>query len=161
MNRKICLILLIFTPLTLFAQEEYIQVNTKCDTTKKGKELVVEIVNKSDREMVVANLRIGGFELSFLKIHFMDENDQRLDMLLDTFPFINGVEPPRYLLRIDPNSIEVFKYPYDSLSRYCKQPDRIKKMQIEYYIVYSIWDNESLIAEGTYDQFSKIILLQL
>ena len=161
MKSRLIYLLLVMLPLTIFAQE-YIQVDTKFNPAKKWKELSIEIVNKSEGEMMIPNITsLGEKYISYFELYFFDKEGQQIPVSYypPTFgvPFMNAAEIGKHTLIVKPDSSIIFKYSYSSLSEYCSNPDRIKKMQIKYHIKYYIFKNDSLITDGLYEGFSQKI----
>jgi len=162
MNKYIFCILLFLFPAAIFSQE-YIQVNTQYNKANKHHELTIEIVNKSESEIRISNIRFGGTEyFSYFELCFYDKDEQQLPVsyYYPTYgvPFMNDLDGPKWFLHIKPRVSLTFNYSCESLIRnFCKKPDRIKKMKLKFHIEYSVYKQDKLVKQDVYEQFSDTI----
>ena len=158
MDKKLFWILFILLPINAFSQE-YLQVNTKYNEVEKEKELTVEIVNKSNKEIGIPNAFMGRF-VSYFELYFFDKNGQQLSVSYppESFgiPFCNGLDIPK-TLSIKPYSSLMFIYSIESLFRYCKEQDKIKGMKLKFHIKYYVIKDDSIAKQDVYEAFSKAI----
>ncbi|MDR1169845.1 MAG: hypothetical protein LBK97_03320 [Prevotellaceae bacterium] len=164
MNRNLFYLLLLLFPATIFSQE-HIQVNTQYDEAEKPKELTVEIVNKSDVNVMIRNIIAIGESISYFELYLYDKDGQQIPAF---YPppaygvlFYNGIKIPRRI-EIKAHTSSMFKYSVGDLFRnYCKEsPDKIKKMQLKFYIKYAVLkDGEYVGQKEAYEQFSEMITL--
>jgi len=98
----------------------------------------------------------------FFLVDFFDEDGQRLKFVhtdYPYFPFMRGLkrEP---LLQIEPNGSTTFYYSLRSIVSYCQEPERVKKIKIDYIIPYQIKKDRlsgELIEKEVYQGSSDFI----
>jgi hypothetical protein len=99
----------------------------------------------------VPNVSVGGNLISYLEVHFLDENGRLISRF--PVPFAQGAEIPERILIMKPRSSRTFTYNYDSLLRYSENPDKTKKLKIEYYILHQANNADGeRIKMGFYEQ---------
>jgi hypothetical protein len=163
MNRILFYLLLLLFPATIFSQE-HIQVNVQYDEAEKDRELTVEIVNKSDANVLISNMVSGGIFISHFELYLFDKDEQQIPVSYPYpsggIPFHNGIKIPRGI-EIKAHTSSTFKYSVGDLFRnYSKEsPDKIKKMQLKFYIKYAVLkDGEYVGQKEAYEQFSEMII---
>ena len=156
---KFCILFLLF-PVSIFSQE-YIQVNTQYNKSNTNKELMIEIVNKSEVDVGISNMNPGFEYYSYFELCFYDKDGQQIPVSYDppTFgvPFMNNLDGTKHSFLIKPQASLIFKYSNASLIHYCKEPDRIKKMKLKFHIKYYVIKDEKLVKKDIYEQFSETI----
>jgi hypothetical protein len=162
MNRILfCLLLLLF-PVIIFSQG-HIQVNTQYDEAEKPKDLTVEIVNKSDANVLISNMVSGGIFVSHFELYLFDKDEQQIPVSYPYpsggIPFHNGIKIPRGI-EIKAHTSSTFKYSVGDLFRnYSKEsPDKIKKMRLKFHIEYGVLKDSIYVnQDDAYEQLSEII----
>ena len=154
---------LLLLPATITAQDT-IQVKTTFDKSNVFNGFTVEIINKTDSGMLIANIGHDRND-SYLDLYLYDKDGQQVPAsYFQTFhgvPFIIITEKSnsfsnRFLV-IKPKSSLTFKFSTESLLRsFCREPERVKKIKFKIFIRYSIGDGKGF---RVYEQFSKTFTL--
>jgi hypothetical protein len=138
MKNKIIMLWVLLFVVTVSAQEK-IKVSTEWGTLENNRALNMSIINKSKSEMVIIRTSYVDMSSRF-GVTFLDEKGQSTGFFHSAY--IKKLEPARPFI-LKPDSVETFSFRFEYLLRASKEPDKVRKIKVDNFIIYYIWNDKT------------------